>query len=220
MADVERLLSEFIAADRSGEDPDPAAYLGRARGTDRSELEALIDAYLAHAPRRAFDAAAFARSPARRVSDELARSLGGRSGLWPAVLPRLRDRARLKRADLVARLAAELGASGREAKVGAYYHAMEQGLLPGGGVSDRVLEALGMIVGESASVLREAGRALTGETGGPAPDAPVFARVAQPAPGYADGEEEALTAAELSVQTAGERDFVDELFTGASGAPR
>ena len=41
-----------------------------------------------------------------------------------------------------------------------YYHAMEQGLLPAQGVSERVLEALSQIVGESAEALREAGRAL------------------------------------------------------------
>ena len=52
MADVERLLHEFIAEDRSGGDADPLAYLRRARGADRAELEALIDAYLP-APRAA-----------------------------------------------------------------------------------------------------------------------------------------------------------------------
>src|SRR6266536_786078 len=125
MTDVERLLHEFITADRSGGDPEPGDYLRRAGGTDRAELEALIDAYLARAPRRAFDATAFERSAARRVSDGLGRSLGGRGGVWPALLPRLRDRARLRRAELVARLSAELDATGHEAKVGAYYHAME-----------------------------------------------------------------------------------------------
>ena len=64
----------------------------------------------------------------------------------------------MRRAELVSRLAAELGAGDREAKVAGYYHAMEQGTLPAAGVSDRVLEALGRIVGESAAALRAAGR--------------------------------------------------------------
>ena len=76
------------------------------------------------------------------------------------MLPRLRDRAGLKRSELVERLAAALGVSDRQDKVAGYYHQMEQGLLPAQGVSDRVLEALGQIVGETAQALREAGRAL------------------------------------------------------------
>jgi hypothetical protein len=153
MTDVQRLFEEFIAEDRAGGVADPAAYLARASGPERAELEALIDGYLARAPRRAFDRAAFEASPAARV----VASLAGSSGTWPALLPRLRDRARLKRDALVARLAAELGVAGREAKVAFYYDAMEQGTLASSGVSDRVLEALGRIVGESAAVLRAAG---------------------------------------------------------------
>ena len=90
MTDVDRLLEEFIAADRAGV-ADPAEYLARVDGRDRAELEALIDGYLARAPRRAFDRAAFEASPAAGV----VASLAGSSGTWPALLPRLRDRARL-----------------------------------------------------------------------------------------------------------------------------
>ena len=147
MADVERLLHEFIAEDRSGGDADPLAYLQRARGTDRAELEALIDAYLARAPRRRVDPAADQPAAARRAVDELTRAVAGRSGWWPALLPRLRAAARLRRSEVVDRLARDLGATEREAKVGAYYHAMEQGTLPAAGVTDRVLEALAAIVG-------------------------------------------------------------------------
>src|SRR4051794_25202104 len=149
MTDVQQLLEEFIAEDRGGP-ADPSAYLARASGRERAELEALIDAYLARAPRRAFDRESFEASPAARV----VASLAGSSGTWPSLLPRLRDRARLRRAELVARLASELGVGGREAKVASYYHAMEQGTLAAFGVSDRVLEALGRIVGESAEALR------------------------------------------------------------------
>ena len=94
MTDVNRLLEEFIAEDRAGGVADPLPYLARVSGLDRAELEALIDGYLARAPRRAFDRAAFEASPARGV----AASLAGKSGTWPALLPRLRDRARLRRA--------------------------------------------------------------------------------------------------------------------------
>lgn len=196
---VHELLREFIAEDRAGGVADPAAYLARVSGLDRLELEALIDAYLARAPRRPFDRAAYEASPARGVVAALA----GVSGTWPALLPRLRHGARLRRAELVARLAAELGVGGREAKVASYYHAMEQGTLPASGVSDRVLEALGRIVGESAATLRAAGAATTppATSGGAA-----FARVGTPDPDYAEPAPASAPPAE--------RDEVDDLFAG------
>jgi hypothetical protein len=206
MTDVNRLLEEFIAEDRAGGVADPAVYLARVSGLDRDELTALIDGYLARAPRRAFDRAAFEASPARGV----AASLAGTSGTWPALLPRLRDRAQLRRAEVVSRLAAALGAADREAKVAGYYHAMEQGSLPASGVSDRVLEALGRIVGESLEVLRSAGRA----TSSPPPMASgrAFARVASPAPEFAAP---AAAAPPPAPQT--DRDEIDDLFAGHGG---
>jgi hypothetical protein len=209
MADVERLLQEFIAEDRSGGHADPVAYLQRTRGTDRKELEALIDAYLAHAPRRSVDLSADQPAGARRAADELTRAIAGRSGWWPALLPRLRGRARLRRAEVVDRLARELGATESEAKVGAYYHAMEQGTLPATGVSDRVLEALAAIVGTSAATLRDTGRALGGPPPGRDPGA-AFARLGAPDPELI--EEPPADAAPATPPA--ERDEIDELFTG------
>src|SRR5918993_313740 len=110
MSHVERLLSEYKEAHRSGADADPGAFRG---------------------------------SPAAEVAEGVQRSLAGSAGLWPALLPRLRAQARLRRSDLVAELAARLGAQSRQEKVASYYHEMEQGLLPASGVSDTVLEALG-----------------------------------------------------------------------------
>jgi hypothetical protein len=210
MADVEQLLHDFIAADREAGPADPLPYLERVTGTDRAELEALIDGYLARAPRRPFDREAFADSPARAVAEEIGRALGGASGRWPTLLPRLRHRAQLKRTEVVQRLAAELGAShAQAAKVARYYHEMEQGTLPSAGVADRVLEALARVVGVPAAQLREAGRA-TGDV--PLrPAAASFARVGSPDPQYVDAE--TLMAARAAQQP---RDEIDELFTGAA----
>jgi hypothetical protein len=213
MADVEQLLHEFIAEDRAGGAADPLAYLERVEGADRAELEALIDGYLARAPRRPFDRAAFVGSPARVVAEELGRALGGVSGTWPALLPRLRHRAQLRRADVVARLAQQLGVAKVE-KVAGYYHRMEQGTLPAAGVSDRVLEALAAVVGVTAQRLREAGRAAGGVAPAPAA-ADAFARVGSPDPEYVDAGE--LTGVEAP---AGPPDEVDALFTGASTPDR
>ncbi|MGO9960918.1 MAG: hypothetical protein ACLP50_33905 [Solirubrobacteraceae bacterium] len=208
MTDVDRLLADYIAEHRAGGEADPRAYLSRASPAERTELAALIDAYLAHAPRQPFDQAAFRGSGAERTVDELERAIAGQAGLWPALLPRLRDRAGLKRSTLVERLATALGASDQQDKVAGYYHEMEQGLLPAQGVSDRVLEALGQIVGETARMLREAGRALTPPgQGPPAAPTPAFAR-------RAFAEAAGATSPEAALEPEGEWDQVDQLFRG------
>lgn len=208
---VEQLLREYIAEHRAGGEADPLAFLDRtATAAQRDELLELIDGYLAHAPRRAWGADAFAASQsAVGVADALDRSLLGESGLWPAVLPKLRRRAGVTRARLVEQLAAGLGVAGREEKVGDYYHRMEQGRLTPEGVSDRVLEALGRIVNEPAAALRQAGRSLgpAAESAAGAPQ-PAFARRAS--------VEEAAEA-ELSSPAAPPDeswDEVDRLFRG------
>jgi hypothetical protein len=209
MTDLDRLLSEYKEEHRSGGEADPRPYLDRASEPgDRELLAALIDAYLSHAERRPFDAAAFRSSRAAAVAEDVQRSLAGAGGLWPALLPRLRGRARLRRAELVAQLAARLGAESRREKVALYYHQMEQGLLPEPGVSDAVLDALGKIVGYTAEGLRKAGQM-------PAPGPPrtdegaVFARTTygEPAPGAAPAGRE---------PDAGEWDEVDRLFRGGA----
>jgi hypothetical protein len=209
MADVETLFQEFVEEDRMTGPADPLPYLARAEGGDRADLEERIDSYLATAPRRPFDREDFLRSPARVIAEELGRALGGASGTWPALLPRLRHRARLRRADVVRGLAAELG-TGQVDKVARYYHGMEQGTLPAAGVSDRVLEALGRVVGVTAERLREAGRAAGGVAPGEA-GAAAFARVGSPDPQYVEPRPEPPAPAP------GEpRDEIDEWFTGAS----
>ena len=137
MADVEKLLSEYIAEHRAGGAADPIEYLDQLQGTDRDELALLIDAYLARSPGRSWDREAFSGSTSERLTESLARSFEGASGLWPTILPRLRDRAQITRGALVHRLAEALGVADHEQKVEGYYHEMEQGLLPSAGVSPR-----------------------------------------------------------------------------------
>ena len=156
MDDLNRLFSEYKEAYQGGEG-DPRPFLDRAAPSDRALLAALIDTFLEEAPRREYSQDA-AGGAAAAVTDEVHRTLAGTSGLWPALLPRLRGRARLRRAEVVSQLAARLGAQGQQEKVGLYYHQMEQGLLPESGVSDTVLEALGRIVGYTAEALRKAGQ--------------------------------------------------------------
>ncbi len=130
MAELEGLFTEFVGRHLAGEDPDPWAYVDQLSGDERSELEELIDAYFVGAPPRNWDAGAYRGSGAERIAEALDRSFRGAAGLWPAVLPRLRDRAQIARGALVQRLADALGVGDRREKVAAYYHEMEQGLLP------------------------------------------------------------------------------------------
>lgn len=210
MTDVDRLLKEYVAAHRAREDVDPAEYLARAQGAERKELAALIDAYLARAPRREFDPEAYRLSGMADNVGRLSRSLTGASGLWPSLLPRLRTSARLKRSELVERLTSALGVGGREDKVADYYHQMEQGLLPSDGVSDTVLEALAGILGRSAEALREAGRAASPGGAASAPPAAAFARTT---PADQEGAPPVESAAGLPEER---WDEVDELFRGRS----
>ena len=212
MSDVDRLLSEYMAEYRESGGADPLAYLDQLEGTDREELAALLDAYLQRAPGREWDPDAYRGSAAERLVESLNRSLAGRAGLWPVLLPRLRERAQVKRAELVERLGQALGVADREEKVASYYHAMEQGTLESKGVSDRVLSALGKIVGASVESLRKAGEQLAeGVELGDAGTDPAFTRMRA-----ADDQELAAPAAPASRAPEGDEDWdeVDELFRG------
>ncbi len=215
MADVERLLTEYIAEHRAGGEADPIAYLDRVGGADRAELVELIDAYLERSPGREWDAAAYKGSEAERVADAISRSLVGESGWWPLVLPRLRAKLEMTRAAVVSRLADALGASGRADKVAGYYHAMEQGTLESSGVSARVLAALGEIYGSSGDYLREISEPLRA-SGAIEHEAPAMLRRAFPDPDY----ELVAGAHDLGPAPASsngaEHDEIDELFTGGA----
>ena len=201
MTDVQRLFAEYTEAYPA----DPSPFLTQVSGRDRAELAALIDAFLERAPRRAFNPEALRSSPAAAVAESVHRSLAGSSGMWPSLLPQLRHRAKLKRADLVAQLAERLGAQGQTDKVGRYYHQMEQGLLPASGVSDSVLEGLGRIVGYGADALRKAGE-MPGAGGPAAAGGSVFARTSADPMGAAE-----MGAAANEPE---EWDEVDRLFRG------
>ncbi len=225
MADLKAMRDDFAAAFEAGESPNPADWLQRVAEDERQDLERLIDTYLMTAPRRAWDAKAYETSLARVAVEQVLESRNGVSGTWPELLPRLRKRARLKRSELVAGLSRALGLGEAPAtieKVGVFYNGMEHGTLEARGVSQRVLDALAGLVGTTSEALRAAGGS------GPPPNAgaATYARMAAPAPTYraesADRAEDAEDAEDLrlsvpepmDVEEAGERDLIDELFTG------
>lgn len=204
MSDVEQVLREYIREHRAGGDADPRRYLARVDDpTDRLELEALIDAYLEHAPRARVDVSQL--GGLERVVDRIEAELDAPVATWRTLLPQLRMNARLKRGELVERLTAALGLQGREQKVARYYNAMEHEQLDADGISPRVFDVLAGIVATTADVLRRAA---------PAPrvygidDSAVYARLAP-----WDADEEAVAA---MPETAPDLDWdeVDELFRG------
>ena len=211
LTSIDRLIAEYVAAhDATGTPPDPLPYLQRVPGSERAALAARIEQVLLSLPRRSWDPDGFEATLDSPLMREIETAVRGSSGLWPALLPRLRNAARLKRREVVQRLTADLGVTGREAKVERYYHEMEQGRLDESGVSDRVLGALARILGTSAETLREAGGALGSATlGAQGQSSPVYARTALPDPAY--GLAERPPPAERPEEP---WDEVDELFAG------
>ena len=213
MADVERLLSEYINEHLRGGEANPLTYLDQLEGTDRAELAALIDEYLARSPGRAWDPEAFQGSSAELLTDRLTSAFAGEAGLWPVVMPRLRERARLVSSEIARRLAESLGVGPKSEKVGAYYHEMEQGLLDGEQVNRRVLDSLAEILNTSGDFLRSAGRSLgQAPPGGQA--SPAFTRRATRPDEVQAAEAERLPAGSPADD---EWDEVDELFRGGPG---
>jgi hypothetical protein len=204
---VETLLEQYIEEHRNGGTADPLEYLSRVPTERRSELAAMIDGYLARAPRAPLGQQPSPDPRSEATVEALSRSIEGAAGLWPALLPRLRDRVGLKRRELVKQLAAMLGVSDRQEKVARYYHEMELGALPAAGVSDRVLEALSKLVGTTVAELREAGAAL-GSGPGAGAEAMVFTRLAP------DDAASAPPPDDSAMQGDEQWDEVDEMFRG------
>ncbi|MGH2951820.1 MAG: hypothetical protein ACRDKX_07240, partial [Solirubrobacterales bacterium] len=137
MADVERLLSQYIAEHQAGGEASPVEYLDQVEGLDRAQLELLIDEYLQRSPGKEWDPEEFQGSSAAVLADRLTRTFAGEGGRWPVLLPRLRERAQIVREEIVDRLAESLGVADKRDKVEGYYHEMEQGTLPAEGVDPK-----------------------------------------------------------------------------------
>jgi hypothetical protein len=223
MPDVDTLFRDYVAEHRAGGRADPSGYLEQLEGTDRRELAALIEGYLARAPGRAWDAGPYAGSPAERTARSIAAKwdeweLADEPQPWTELLPALRNRARVKRRELVERLAEAIGFPADVERVGAYYHQMETGSLPSEGVSGRVLSALGELLGESAERLRAAGSAIgAGADREQVASQVAFARTATRDPAY-EGTTDQSVKAKASSDAVAEPDEVDRLFTGGPEA--
>jgi hypothetical protein len=205
--DPDRLLSEFIDAWNAGQRPRSEDYLARAPDQAREELEAQIETFLQWAPTPDYD-----EQTTRELMEQPAvlaatAAFDAEVGLWPALLPRLRERTRLTRSELAGRLAGALGVQGREAKTERYLEEMESGRLDPGGVSRRVLDALGAILGIGGEELERTGSFATWDP------APALLR-SEPDTAASVGHLEVLADAMAAPPPSEEWDEVDQLFRG------
>lgn len=155
----DQVLSDFIDAWNAGRRPRVREYLGRV--DDERAREALADAiadWLELAPAPALDDAARADVRRQPAVDAVLGGVEAGAGLWPELLPRLRERGGLSVGDLAARLAERfsLGAPQRERAAG-YLDRLERGELEPARVSRRLLDALGDLLGLSGASLADAG---------------------------------------------------------------
>ncbi len=155
----EQLLSDFIDDWNAGRRPDVRAYLERVPGgAGRDALAEQIGAWLEVAPMPAYDAPARAAIRADPVVRRVFGAVGEDAGLWPQVLPALRQRSRLSVGELASRLAERFGLGTPEVeRAGSYLERLERGELEASRISRRLRDALADLLGVTPGTLSDAG---------------------------------------------------------------
>lgn len=207
MIPTDRALSEFIDDWNAGRRPQVDEFLERVAGADRAELADQLMTWLEIAPTPEYDDAARQAIAAEPAVQEAIAAMSSESGLWPALLPRLRSRAALSVGELAAKLVGALGLrADARAKTEGYVAELEAGRLDPTRVSKRVLDGLARALRVDVSVLEEAG-------GGGFRPAPMFRASTPPRADTARNLE--VLADMLSAPTPAEDwDEVDQLFRG------
>ncbi len=213
-----QLLSQFIDEWNAGQRPDVRAYLQRVPdGPDRDELAEDLGRWLALAPSPEYDDATRAAIRAEPVVQRLFAAADQDAGLWPQVLPALRERSRFSVAQLASRITERFGLGASEtARTEQYLVHLESGELEPTRVSRRLLTALAELLGVGPDSLADAG---------------AFGMGLRPATGHgtlfrrdASGEEwvaddlEVLAAAAFEPAPAETLDELDRLFLGGPDA--
>jgi transcriptional regulator with XRE-family HTH domain len=156
--DPATVLSEFIADWSAGRRPDAAQFLERVAPEHRDDLASDLSMWLAVAPPPDFDEPTRAAIRAEPLVSAAIDAVDSDAGLWPVLLPRLRDRAGLSVQELAGRLATTFGLSGQQQRTAAYVERMERGELDARSVSRRLLDAMADLLGVARRDLEEAGR--------------------------------------------------------------
>jgi transcriptional regulator with XRE-family HTH domain len=158
MSTTEQVLSDFIDAWNAGRRPRLRDYLARVPdGTQRDDLADQITTWLEVAPTPDYDAATRAEIRAEPVVQEIFEAVGADSGLWPQLVPRLRERRGWSIAQLAERLVGRFGLAGEDAdRTAAYVTQLERGELEPTRLSRRLIDALGDLLGASPGTLTDA----------------------------------------------------------------
>jgi transcriptional regulator with XRE-family HTH domain len=203
----ERILSEFIDAWNAGRRPDVDDHIARAPARERAALAEELLAFLAFAPTPDYGEAELQAIRDEPVVVEALGAAGGRGGLLPALLPRLRERRSLTVGELAEQLTDVLGLRrDRAEKTAAYVERLEGGELEPARISRRMFEALARVLRVPRAELEGAGELSRWGT------APVFR-------GDQDATEEVAPHLELlgdalAAPGGAQRDEVDDLFLG------
>jgi hypothetical protein len=155
MDQIDRLLNEFVDAWNAGNRPDVDDYVERAPEAERNELAGLIGAFLEIAPTPPYSPEQLEALRADPLVEAVARVAEDEPG--PTPLPRLRERAKLKREQVVEALARALGFPEKKGKISRYYHQLEVGTITPGQVSQRVVDALADILRVTPKDVEQAG---------------------------------------------------------------
>ncbi|MCX6387978.1 MAG: helix-turn-helix transcriptional regulator [Solirubrobacterales bacterium] len=210
MSNVDERFEQYTAAARAGAQVDPTSLVEGLTQDEQRELTLRLTKF----DNLSSEAQSLANTN-NPILDRVARSASGLSGIWPALLPRLREEASLDREQLAQRLANELGHPESVEKFETYYHQLEWGSLPATNVDPSVVKALADILDTDADELYESGTAgvndwtkrIKRSQGGPLPKR-AFARLV--------GESKPMTVndSEFDPPKAADWDDTDRLFLG------
>ena len=217
-ATPEQLLSDFMDDWNAGRRPDVRAYLEQLPAVAaRDELAEQIGEWLEIAPTPAYDAAARAAIRAEPVVQRIFAAVGEDAGLWPQVLPTLRERSRLSLAQLAARVTERFGlGAGETARAESYLERLERGELDASRISRRLVDAVADALGVSPGSLADAGSFGRGMR--PAAAGGALFRRAGDADDWVAQDLEVLSAAAAEPPPAQPLDELDRLFLGGPDA--
>jgi hypothetical protein len=214
---IDQVLSEFIDAWNAGRRPQVDDYLARVAPAERDDLADQLMTWLAVAPTPDYPDAAREEIRADPTVRAVLAATAGEAGLWPELLPRLRERAGLAIRDLAARVVATFALTGEEERTAGYLERMERGDLEAARVSRRLLDALGAALGVSGESLAEAGDLRSGLVR-PAAASPGTLWRADGAPSDALADEFAALSRAAMTPAPTPMDELDRLFTGGPDA--
>ena len=217
MSTPEQILSDFIDAWNAG-DGRASASTWRALPDvrERDELAEQITTWLETAPTPDYDDATRAAVRAEPVVARLFEAADSDAGLWPTLLPDLRERAGLSRDSSPYACSTALSLKRSETgRATGYLERLEAGTLDPTRVSRRLLDALGAVLGAPGRALADS--ATLGRAFGPASAGGTLFRTGAAAEEWLREDIENLSWAALSPAPP-PMDELERLFTGGPDA--